>query len=82
MDSEVYGIMLVPVIVGGIEVLKHMGLPKRFCPLAAVLVGTLIGAVYLSEGDLKKGILKGIYMGLTAVGMYSGTRNVIGKKAA
>ncbi len=79
MDTQSYGIMLIPIILGGVEVLKNIGLSKRFCPLAAVTLGIILGAIYLGEGDLKQGILKGIYIGLSSVGMYSGTKNLIGK---
>lgn len=76
---EAYGIMLVPIILGVVEILKNTGLPSRFCPLAAVGLGLILGVVYLGENDLKQGILRGIYLGLTSVGMYSGTKNLIGK---
>lgn len=79
MDDEVYGIMLIPIVLGGVEILKNIGLPQRFCPLVALAFGTVVGGVYLSEGDIKKGVLKGVYIGLSAVGMYSGTKNVMKK---
>ena len=79
MDSEVYGIMLIPIVLGGVEILKNIGLPQRFCPLAALSLGVILGGVYLANGDIKQGVLKGVYIGLSSVGMYSGTKNVIGK---
>lgn len=77
MESQVYDIMLVPIVLGVVEVLKNVGLPKRFCPLVALILGVLIGVFYLGEIDIKQGILKGVYLGLSAVGMYSGTKNLI-----
>ncbi|MDF2879270.1 MAG: hypothetical protein K0S30_2366 [Clostridia bacterium] len=79
MQTESYGIMLIPVILGIVEVLKNIGLPQRFCPIAALGLGVLLGTIYLSEGDYKRGILMGIYMGLSSVGMYSGAKNIIKK---
>ncbi|WP_069997139.1 hypothetical protein [Cellulosilyticum sp. I15G10I2] len=79
MESESYGIMLLPIILGVVEVLKNVGLPKRFCPLVAVAIGIILGGIYLGSGDIKQGVLKGIYMGLSSVGMYSGAKNVIGR---
>lgn len=79
MEAEAYSIMLIPIVLGAVEVLKNVGLPQRFCPLASLGIGILLGGVYLSDGDIKKGVLKGIYIGLSAVGMYSGAKNVMRK---
>lgn len=74
---EIYGVAIIPVIVGLIEVAKRAGLPKRFSPILAIALGILAGIVYLESGSIKEGVLKGIAIGLASVGLYSGTRNVI-----
>lgn len=79
-EMEVYGVAIIPVIVGLIEVAKVGGLPKRFAPILAVILGILAGIVYLEPDNIKGGVLKGIAIGLASVGLYSGTRNVISKK--
>lgn len=79
METEVYGIMLIPIVLGGVEIAKNAGLPQRFCPIAALTLGILLGGIYLSDGNLKQGVLKGIYIGLSSVGMYSGTKNMMRK---
>jgi len=53
------------------------GLPKRYAPIIAVVLGILAGTLYMYPGDWKQGIWYGIVLGLTAVGAYSGAKNVI-----
>src|SRR5699024_11568272 len=65
---------------GLIEVAKIGGLPKRFAPVLAIVLGILAGVIYLEPESMKGGVLKGIAIGLASVGLYSGTRNVIRKK--
>jgi len=77
---EVYGIAIIPVIIGLIEVAKAGGLPKRFAPILALVLGILAGIVYVDPESVKGGVLKGVAIGLASVGLYSGTRNVMMKK--
>lgn len=75
MDFTVYGIALVPVIIALVGVINKLGVPSRYLPAAAIVLGLLGGIFYLAPGDPKKGILIGIVMGLTSVGAYSGVKN-------
>jgi len=78
---EVYGVALIAVIVGLVEVLKRAGLPKRFLPLASLFFGIATSILYIYPTDLKGGIIVGIMIGLSASGLYSSTKNTIEKKA-
>ena len=42
-----------------------------------MILGIGIGIALFAAGDLKAGIIQGIYIGLSAVGLYSGTKNTI-----
>jgi lipopolysaccharide export LptBFGC system permease protein LptF len=76
MDQlTVYGIALVPVMVGLAELLKRFGLPPRFIPLATVLMGLFFSFYYLAPGEPKKAILFGTVLGLSAIGLFSGAKN-------
>lgn len=77
---EVYGVAVIPVLVGLIEVAKIGGLPKRFSPILAIVLGILAGIVYLEPESIRGGIIQGIAVGLASVGLYSGTRNIMIKK--
>ncbi|PAV27833.1 hypothetical protein CIL05_19995 [Virgibacillus profundi] len=76
----VYDAALIPLIVGLVEVLKRSGLPKRLLPIAALLFGVAAGIFYVFPNDLKSGIIAGIVMGLSASGLYSGSKNIVEKE--
>lgn len=68
----------IPVIVVGlVELAKRLGLPTRYAPVLAVLLGLLFGTVYLSPEDLRAGVLMGLALGLSASGLYSGSRAIL-----
>lgn len=76
---EVYGVALIGLIVGLVEVLKRAGLPRRFLPLSSLIFGVSAGVIYIYPSDLKAGIIVGLMMGLSASGLYSGTKNTFEK---
>jgi hypothetical protein len=75
---EVTDLVIIAVIVGLLEVAKRTGLPERLVPLVAVIMGIVAGIFFFS-GDIKTGILFGIVCGLSAIGLFSGTKNTLGK---
>ncbi len=80
MDQlTVYGIALVPVMVGLNELLKRSGLPSRFIPLASMLMGYFFSFFYLSEGDYKRALILGTVLGLSSIGLFSGTKNTFAR---
>jgi len=76
---EVYGVALIGLIVGLVEVLKKAGLPKKFLPLSSLILGVAAGTLYVYPTNLKAGIIVGLMMGLSASGLYSGTKNTFEK---
>lgn len=77
---EVYGVALIGLIVGLVEVLKKAGLPKKFLPLSSLILGVAAGTLYVYPANLKAGIIVGLMMGLSASGLYSGTKNTFEKE--
>lgn len=77
---EVTDIVLIPVIVGLIELLKLYGLPKKLMPILSLALGIGGGIFYLFPHDWKSGVLGGIIMGLSASGLYSGGKTIVRKK--
>ncbi|MDF2840981.1 MAG: hypothetical protein K0Q99_1753 [Clostridia bacterium] len=69
--------IVVPIIISIVELAKGLGAPKKFSALIAVAAGILIGIFYLHPLDIKIGILEGMILGLSASGLYSGTKNTI-----
>jgi L-cystine uptake protein TcyP (sodium:dicarboxylate symporter family) len=74
---EVYDVAIIPLIVGVVELLKQLGLPTKFSALVAAILGIVIGVVYVAPGDILRGILVGLSLGLAASGLYSGVKNTI-----
>lgn len=68
-------LVLIPVLIGILEAIKKAGFNSKFIPLLSIVIGVLIGIVY-SGFDLKQGIMTGLFIGLSAVGLYSGVKNV------
>lgn len=67
--------VVVPIIMSIVELAKGLGLPKKFSAIIAVIIGALIGVFFVEPQSIKIGIFKGIVYGLTASGLYSGTKN-------
>ncbi|MEC5425665.1 hypothetical protein QGM71_19480 [Virgibacillus sp. C22-A2] len=80
VEIDVYRILLVPVILGLIQAAKIVGLPKNYSPILAVVLGAIAGPVYITTDNIAAGILIGIALGLSSIGLYSGTRNFSRKK--
>ncbi len=76
-EFRVYGVALVPVIMGMVQLLKKSGMPKKYSPLASITLGILSGLFYMAPDDPRKAIFLGIVVGLTSVGLYSGTKNTM-----
>jgi hypothetical protein len=71
--------IMLPVIIGLVEVVKRVGLSSKWSPIAAILISIGFGLLgtYVSTFDL---IVEGIITGLTAVGLYSGARATLKTK--
>ena len=71
------------IIIGLIEVLKTAGLPVRFAPLASVALGVGLAALALVSGLVALNpfvvLCAGLVLGLTACGLYSGSKTTAGK---
>lgn len=77
---EVYDVVLIPLIIGMVELLKMYGMSRRLLPIMALIFGILGGIFYIYPHDPKGGILVGIMMGLSASGLYSGGKAVVEKE--
>lgn len=68
-------IALVPMVIGIVEVIKRtFAMSSRYAPLMSLLVG--IASVYIYNDFVisSANILQGVVLGLTAAGLYSGTK--------
>lgn len=74
---EYAGIAIIPLLIGVLETIKKAGLDNKYVPVISIILGMIMGIILFSNGDLAAGIVQGIFIGLSAVGLYSGTKNTI-----
>lgn len=75
-------VVQVALIIGLVELIKELGIEKRWIPLVDLGLGLASGVfVYgIAQGQgLLNGIVLGIALGLSACGLFSGFKNVVGK---
>lgn len=73
---EITDAVFIPLIIGLVEMFKRLGLPVKYAPVIAVLIGVLVGILYM-DIPLKDGIIIGLVFGLSASGLYSGTKHLV-----
>lgn len=81
MSGEVIAInygVLVAVVIGLVEAAKRIGVPEKFAPIISVILGLGLSFLgFVANPDLASTIIGGIIIGLSAVGLYSGTKNIV-----
>ncbi len=75
---EFAGIYIVGLIIGISEVFKKAGINNRYIPILNLILGLLAGMFLLGD-DIKSGVVIGIFIGLSASGLYSGAKNTLDK---
>lgn len=76
---EITDAVVVPVIIGLVEVAKKAGLPTRLVPVVDLVLGVAAGLIYIAPSDPKNAVFYGLMMGLTAAGLFSGVKNSLQK---
>ena len=74
MDILVQFAILVPVVLGVVQVIKIVGLPIRFAPLLSLVLG-VVGAFLIGGVSVGLIILQGIMAGLSASGLWSSVKS-------
>lgn len=76
-ELVLHGVWMVPLIIGIVEVVKSVsGMPSKYAPLVAVALGVGLAAA-IHQPDWVQVAVVGTALGLSSVGLYSGTKNVI-----
>lgn len=68
---------LIPVILGLVEAAKRIGLPARWAPLVSIALGIVAGVLYLDPADPRAGVLSGLVLALSAMGLWSGGKATV-----
>lgn len=87
MTNELMQYLLSPVIqialiVGLAEMVKGLGIEKRWIPLVDLALGIISGIFvyhFYFGNDIIASLVLGVALGLSACGLFSGIKNVIGK---
>lgn len=77
LNNEYLTLVLVPILIGVLQVVKKSDLfNSKFIPIVSLVLGVLLGIVFTGF-NIKDGIIAGLFIGLSAVGLYSGTTSVV-----
>jgi hypothetical protein len=78
-NSTLFGIVVVPAVVGLVQVCKQAGLPSQLAPAAAVFFGILaaLAELYQTSWPWTQAIVVGVALGLSASGLYSAGATLI-----
>jgi hypothetical protein len=78
-EPTLFGLTIIPAIVGLVQVAKDIGLPSRIAPAAAVVLGVLFGLaqLYATTETWIPAASLGIAFGLSACGLYDTARTLI-----
>ena len=83
MELVIYGLPIAAVIVGLVELAKGQGLPSRYAPVFAVVLGLAFATLGRLDdptaGTWLQVELLGLITGLSASGLYSGAKAQIGR---
>lgn len=66
----------VPIVLGLVELIKRAGLSNRYAPIVSVVLG--IGSMFLLGQEWQSAVMNGIFVGLSASGLWSSTKTVAG----
>lgn len=75
MLIEIYDMTIVPVIIGLVQLCKMAGLKAKYAPFVAVVLGIIFALIYF-QISIQDRILLGLVFGLSASGLYSGSKNL------
>lgn len=71
---------IVPIIIGITQIAKKLGLPKKYAALFSWILGIVLAIFYVSPERLTDAFILGSALGLSASGLFSGTKSMIIKK--
>lgn len=75
MEITISFVLLSGLVVGLTEVSKRLGIPEKFMPLVAIVFGFILCAIV--GLNFMEVIIGGLMIGLGAVGLFSGTKNIV-----
>lgn len=80
MDTTAVLSVSIAVVVGVVEIFKQITILAKFAPLLSLIFGIAVAFVF-PEATVALTVFNGVIIGLSAAGLYSGTKKVIEEKA-
>lgn len=77
MDLYIYEMPVIGAVMFLVWAGNQAGLPRKFSPLVATVLGIAFSFFYIASGDFSKAIIQGIFIASSAVGFHSGTKNMV-----
>lgn len=74
---EYVGVALVPLLIGILEAIKKLGVNPKYVPIISMIIGVSAGIIMFGQEDVVAGVILGLAISLSAVGLYSGTKNTL-----
>jgi L-lactate permease len=73
------GVSAIPIILGLVKLARMIGLKEKYAPLLTVALGELASITYYfySNQTWYEAVIVGLILGLSAIGLYSGTRETM-----
>lgn len=78
MEISLANAALIPVVLALVQVAKKLGIPSKWAPVVSIVLGFI--TVYLTNGHNSE-ILAGLLVGLSASGIWSGSKSMIASSA-
>lgn len=75
-DAQIFGVSCVGSIMAVVKLTQDLGFPKKYSPILSVGMGLLAGVFLVDPGNWQQGLIDGLALGLSAIGVHSGVKNV------
>lgn len=72
----IYGVIILPIIIGLVQIFKKAGLPESICSLVALALGVAAGFISVS-GITTQGLVIGLYLGVGAAGTWDNGKTIL-----
>lgn len=77
MSSDISGFPAVGAVMFLVWAGNQAGLPRKFSPLVAAVLGIILSMFIMPHNSWQEALIQGIFIGASAVGFHSGTKNMM-----
>lgn len=77
MNDTITDAMVVAVVMALVESIKRAGVPSRFAGLISAALGVAYGLATSPTPNVAFAVVRGLIIGLSASGLYSGTKALL-----